>query len=188
MPATPRDAKGFLKTAARGNDPVVFIEHSLLYRNRGEVEEPDAGDLLLPLEGAEVRREGTDVTLVSWSRGYYLALGAAEELAKEGISAEVIDMRVLRPLDIDTVVESVKKTNHLVTVEESWRTLGVGSEIAAAVQELAFDYLDAPIARVGSRETPVPYAKNLERLIFPDRDKVVEAVKGVLARNLVSVS
>jgi pyruvate dehydrogenase E1 component beta subunit len=163
----------------------MFIEHSLLYRNRGEVEEPDDGDLLLPLEGAEVRREGTDVTLVSWSRGYYLAMGAAEELEKQGISAEVIDMRVLRPLDIATVVESVKKTNHLVTVEEGWRSLGVGAEIAAAVQEQAFDYLDAPIARVGSREIPVPYAKNLERLIFPDRDKVVEAAKGVLARNLV---
>jgi pyruvate dehydrogenase E1 component beta subunit len=187
MPATPRDAKGFLKTAARGNDPVMFIEHSLLYRNRGEVEEVEAGDLLLPLEGAEVRREGSDVTLVSWSRGYYLAMGAAEELAKEGISAEVIDMRVLRPLDIATVVESVKKTNHLVTVEEGWRTAGLGAEIAAAVQEQAFDYLDAPIARVASLETPVPYAKNLERLIFPDRDKVVQAVKGVLARNLVPV-
>jgi pyruvate dehydrogenase E1 component beta subunit len=185
MPATPRDAKGFLKTASRGQDPVMFIEHSLLYRNRGEVEEPDDGDLLLPLEGAEVRREGTDVTLVSWSRGYYLAMGAAEELEKQGISAEVIDMRVLRPLDIATVVESVKKTNHLVTVEEGWRSLGVGAEIAAAVQEQAFDYLDAPIARVGSLEIPVPYAKNLERLIFPDRDKVVEAAKGVLARNLV---
>jgi pyruvate dehydrogenase E1 component beta subunit len=185
MPATPRDAKGFLKTASRGNDPVMFIEHSLIYRNRGEVEDPEDGDLLLPLEGAEVRREGTDVTLVSWSRGYYLAMGAAEELAKQGISAEVIDMRVLRPLDIATVVESVKKTNHLVTVEESWRSLGVGSEIAAAVQEEAFDYLDAPIARVGSLEIPVPYARNLERLIFPDRDKVVEAAKGVLARNLV---
>jgi pyruvate dehydrogenase E1 component beta subunit len=185
MPATPRDAKGFLKTATRGMDPVMFIEHSLLYRNRGEVEEPDDGDLLLPLEGAEVRREGTDVTLVSWSRGYYLAMGAAEELEKQGISAEVIDMRVLRPLDIATVVESVKKTNHLVTVEEGWRSLGVGAEIAAAVQEQAFDYLDAPIARVGSLEIPVPYAKNLERLIFPDRDKVVEAAKGVLARNLV---
>jgi pyruvate dehydrogenase E1 component beta subunit len=185
MPATPRDAKGFLKTASRGQDPVMFIEHSLLYRNRGEVEDPDDGDLLLPLEGAEVRREGTDVTLVSWSRGYYLAMGAAEELEKQGISAEVIDMRVLRPLDIATVVESVKKTNHLVTVEEGWRSLGVGAEIAAAVQEQAFDYLDAPIARVGSREIPVPYAKNLERLIFPDRDKVVEAAKGVLARNLV---
>jgi pyruvate dehydrogenase E1 component beta subunit len=185
MPATPRDAKGFLKTATRGMDPVMFIEHSLLYRNRGEVEEPDDGDLLLPLEGAEVRREGTDVTLVSWSRGYYLAMGAAEELEKQGISAEVIDMRVLRPLDIATVVESVKKTNHLVTVEEGWRSLGVGAEIAAAVQEEAFDYLDAPIARVGSLEIPVPYARNLERLIFPDRDKVVEAAKGVLARNLV---
>ncbi len=184
MPATPRDAKGFLKAAVRGNDPVMFIEHSLIYRNQGEVEE---GELVLPLEGAEVRREGADVTIVSWSRGYYLAMGAAEELAKEGINAEVIDMRVLRPLDIDTVIESVKKTNHLVTVEESWRTLGVGAEIAAAVQEKAFDYLDAPIARVGSLEVPVPYAKNLERLVFPDKGHVVQAVKDVLARDLAPV-
>ncbi len=184
MPATPRDAKGFLKAAVRSNDPVVFIEHSLIYRNRGEVEE---GELVLPLEGAEVRREGTDVTIASWSRGYYLAMAAAEELAKEGISAEVIDMRVIRPLDIDTVVESVKKTNHLVTVEESWRTLGVGAEIASAVQENAFDYLDAPIARVGSLEVPVPYAKNLERLVFPDKGHVVQAVKDVLARDLAPV-
>ncbi len=184
MPATPRDAKGFLKAAVRGNDPVVFIEHSLIYRNRGEVEE---GELVLPLEGAEVRREGTDVTIASWSRGYYLAMAAAEELAKQGVSAEVIDMRVIRPLDVDTVVESVKKTNHLVTVEESWRTLGVGAEIAAAVQENAFDYLDAPIARVGSVEVPVPYAKNLERLVFPDKGHVVQAVKDVLARDLAPV-
>ncbi len=179
MPAVPKDAKGFLKTAVRGQDPVMFIEHSLLYRNRGEV--PD-GELLLPLEGAEVRREGRDVTIASWSRGYWLAMGAAEELAKEGIECEVIDMRVLRPLDIDTVVRSVEKTNRLVIVEESWRTLGLGSEIAAAVQEQAFDYLDAPIGRVGSAEIPMPYAKNLERLIVPGKDEVVTAVKDVLRR------
>ncbi len=179
MPAVPKDAKGFLKTAVRGQDPVMFIEHSLLYRNRGEV--PD-GELLLPLEGAEVRREGRDVTIASWSRGYWLAMGAAEELAKEGIECEVIDMRVLRPLDIDTVVRSVEKTNRLVIVEESWRTLGLGSEIAAAVQEHAFDYLDAPIGRVGSAEIPMPYAKNLERLIVPGKDEVVTAVKDVLRR------
>ncbi|HEU4793938.1 MAG TPA: alpha-ketoacid dehydrogenase subunit beta [Nitrolancea sp.] len=179
MPAVPKDAKGFLKSAVRGQDPVMFIEHSLLYRNRGEV--PD-GELLLPLEGAEVRREGRDVTIASWSRGYWLAMGAAEELAKEGIDCEVIDMRVLRPLDIDTVVRSVEKTNRLVIVEESWRTLGLGSEIAAAVQEHAFDYLDAPIGRVGSAEIPMPYAKNLERLIVPGKDEVVTAVKDVLRR------
>ncbi|HUZ02971.1 MAG TPA: alpha-ketoacid dehydrogenase subunit beta [Thermomicrobiaceae bacterium] len=184
MPATPRDAKGFLKSAIRGQDPVIFIEHSLIYRNRGEVPE---GEYTLPLEGAEVRREGKDVTLVSWSRGYYLALGAAEDLAKQGIEAEVIDMRVLRPLDIDTVVQSVQKTNRLVIVEESWRTLGMGAEIAAAVQEHAFDYLDAPIARVGSLEVPMPYAKNLERLVIPGKDEVLTAVQGVLARELVTV-
>ena len=184
MPATPKDAKGFLKTAIRGQDPVLFIEHSLIYRNRGEV--PD-GEYTLPLEGAEVRREGRDVTLVSWSRGYYLAMGAADDLAKQGIEAEVIDMRVLRPLDIDTVVQSVQKTNRLVTVEESWRTLGMGAEIAAAVQEQAFDYLDAPIGRVGSLEVPMPYAKNLERLVVPGKDEVVAAVQGVLARDLAAV-
>lgn len=179
MPATPRDSKGLLKGAIRSPDPVLFIEHSLIYRNRGEV--PD-GELVLPLEGAEVRREGTDVSIASWSRGYYLAMGAAEELAKQGIEAEVIDMRVLRPLDIDTVVQSVQKTNRLVIVEEGWRTMGLGAEIAAAVQEHAFDYLDAPIARVGAVEVPMPYAKNLERLVIPGKDEVVQAVEGVLQR------
>lgn len=177
MPSTPRDAKGFLKAAVRGNDPVMFIEHSLIYRNRGAV--PDE-DYILPLEGAEVRREGTDVTIVSWSRGMFLALGAADDLAQEGISAEVIDMRVLRPLDMETVVKSVEKTNRLVIVEESWRTMGLGAEIAAAAQEHAFDYLDAPIGRVGSMEVPMPYAKNLERLIIPGKDEVVAAVKETL--------
>ncbi len=177
MPSTPKDAKGFLKQALRGNDPVMFIEHSLIYRNRGII--PD-GDYTLPLEGAEVRREGTDITLVSWSRGMFLALGAADELAEQGINAEVIDMRVLRPLDIDTVVQSVQKTNRLVIVEESWRTMGLGAEIAAAIQEHAFDYLDAPVGRVGSLEVPMPYAKNLERLIIPGKDEVVTAVKEAL--------
>lgn len=178
MPSTPADAKGFLKTAVRGHDPVMFIEHALIYRNRGPV--PD-GELLLPLEGAAVRREGTDVTILSWSRGMYLALGAADDLANEGISAEVVDLRVLRPLDIDTVVQSVRKTNRLVIVEESWRTMGLGAEIAAAVQEHAFDDLDAPIGRVGSLEVPMPYARNLERLIIPGKDEVVAAVKAALA-------
>jgi pyruvate dehydrogenase E1 component beta subunit len=181
MPATPKDVKGFMKSALRGNDPVMFIEHSLIYRNRGEV--PDE-EYTLPLEGSEVRREGTDVTIASWSRGYYLAMSAAEELAKDGIEAEVIDMRVLRPLDIETVAESVRKTNRLVIVEESWKTLGVGSEIAASVQERAFDYLDAPIERVGSLEIPVPYAKNLERAVFPNKDTVVEAARKTLAKDV----
>jgi pyruvate dehydrogenase E1 component beta subunit len=156
----------------------MFIEHSLIYRNRGPV---PSGDYVLPLEGAEVRREGTDVTIVSWSRGLYLALGAAEELAEQGVSCEVVDMRVLRPLDTATVVESVKKTNRLVIVEESWRTMGLGAEIAAAVQEDGFDYLDAPISRVGSVEVPMPYARNLERLVIPGKDEVVAAVKQTLA-------
>jgi pyruvate dehydrogenase E1 component beta subunit len=178
MPSTPFDAKGFLKTAIRGQDPVLFIEHSLIYRNRGPV---PTEEYLLPLEGAEVRREGTAVTLVSWSRGAVLAAGAAEELAEEGISCEVIDMRVLRPLDTETVVESVKGTNRLVIVEESWKTMGLGAEIAAAVQENAFDWLDAPIERVASLEVPMPYARNLERMIIPGKDEVIAAVKQALA-------
>jgi pyruvate dehydrogenase E1 component beta subunit len=185
MPATPYDAKGFMKSALRGNDPVMFIEHSLIYRNKGEVPE---GEYTLPLEGSEVRREGEHVTIASWSRGYYLAMSAAEELAKEGIECEVVDMRVLRPLDTETVAESVRKTNRLVIVEESWKTLGLGSEIAAAVQEKAFDYLDAPIERVGSKEVPVPYAKNLERAVFPSKDTVVEAVRATLARDVGAVT
>ncbi|HUG16441.1 MAG TPA: alpha-ketoacid dehydrogenase subunit beta [Thermomicrobiales bacterium] len=178
MPSTPKDAKGFLKSAIRGSDPVLFIEHSLIYRNRGIVPQ---GDYTLPLEGAEVRREGADVTIASWSRGAILANGAAEELAEQGINCEVIDMRVLRPLDIATVAESVRKTNRLVIVEESWRTMGLGAEIAAAVQEEAFDHLDAPIGRVGSIEVPMPYARNLERLIIPGKDEVIAAVKQTLA-------
>jgi pyruvate dehydrogenase E1 component beta subunit len=185
MPATPYDAKGFMKSALRGNDPVMFIEHSLIYRNKGEVPE---GEYTLPLEGSEVRREGEHVTIASWSRGYYLAMSAAEELAKEGIECEVVDMRVLRPLDTETVAESVRKTNRLVIVEESWKTLGLGSEIAAAVQEQAFDYLDAPIERVGSQEVPVPYARNLERAVFPSKDTVVEAVRTTLARDVGAVT
>ncbi len=179
MPSTPFDAKGFMKAAIRGEDPVIFIEHSLIYRNRGPVPE---GDYVLPLEGSEVRREGTDVTIASWSRGAILALGAAEELQeKHGISCEVIDMRVLRPLDTDTVVESVKKTNRLVIVEESWRTMGLGAEIAARIQEDAFDWLDAPVERVGSLEVPMPYARNLERLVIPGKDEVIAAVQKALA-------
>ena len=182
MPATPADHKGFMKSALRGNDPVMFIEHSLIYRNRGEV--PDDDDFTLPLEGSEVRREGEHVTIASWSRGYYLAMEATEQLAGEGIECEVVDLRVLRPLDTATVSESVRKTNRLVVVEEGWKTLGVGAEIAAAVQEDAFDYLDAPIERVGSQEIPVPYNRAMERAVFPDKDKVVEAVRTVMAKDV----
>jgi pyruvate dehydrogenase E1 component beta subunit len=179
MPSTPLDAKGFLKSAIRGDDPVLFIEHSLIYRNRGPVPEEEYA---LALEGSEVRRGGDDITLVSWSRGAILALGAAEELQEQhGISCEVIDLRVLRPLDTDTVVESVKKTNRLVIVEESWRTMGLGAEIAARVQEEAFDWLDAPVGRVASLEVPMPYARNLERLVIPGKDEVIAAVRQALA-------
>ncbi len=182
MPATPADHKGFMKSALRGNDPVMFIEHSLIYRNRGEV--PDDDDFTLPLEGSEVRREGDHVTIACWSRGYYLAVEAAEELAKEGIECEIVDMRVLRPMDTETVAESVRKTNRLVVVEEGWKTLGVGSEIAAAIQEQAFDHLDAPIERVASQEVPVPYNREMERSVFPDKNKVIEGVRTVLAKDV----
>lgn len=179
MPSTPLDAKGFLKSAIRSDDPVLFIEHSLIYRNRGPV---PTEEYTLPLEGSQVRREGTDITLASWSRGAILAQGAADELEeKHGISCEVIDLRALRPLDTDTVVESVKKTNRLVVVEESWRTMGLGAEIAARIQEDAFDYLDAPVGRVGSLEVPMPYARNLERLVIPGKDEVIAAVRQALA-------
>ena len=178
MPSTPMDAKGFLKAAIRGDDPVLFIEHSLIYRNRGPV--PD-DDYILPLEGAGLMREGTDITIASWSRGAIMAMGAAEELEEQGISCEVVDMRVIRPLDTGFVVDSVKKTNRLVIVEESWRTMGLGAEIAATVQEQAFDFLDAPIGRVASLEVPMPYAKNLERMVIPGKDEVVTAVKKALA-------
>lgn len=179
MPSTPLDAKGFLKSAIRSEDPVLFIEHSLIYRNRGPV---PVEEYTLPLEGSQVRREGTDITIASWSRGAILAQGAADELEeKHGISCEVVDMRVLRPLDTDTVVESVKKTNRLVVVEESWRTMGLGAEIAARIQEDAFDYLDAPVGRVGSLEVPMPYARNLERLVIPGKDEVIAAVRQALA-------
>lgn len=178
-PATPADAKGLLKSAIRDDDPVVFIEHALLYRVRGEVPE---GELLIPLGKAEVKREGTDITLVAYSRMTLVALQAATHLSEEGIEAEVVDLRTLRPLDMETVLQSVKKTNRAVTVEEAWRTYGIGAEVASRIQEEAFDYLDAPIHRVSGVEVPMPYAKNLEQAAIPDAQRVIKAVKGLVGR------
>jgi len=178
-PATPADAKGMLKTAIRGSDPVIFIEHSLLYGIRGEVPE---GDHLLPLVGAQVLREGRDITIVSYSRMAILALRVAAKLAQQGIEAEVIDLRALRPLDMTPAVESVMKTNHALVLEEDWRTGGMGSELAAQLYEQAFDYLDAPIARVASAEVPMPYSKTLEQLVVPNEEKIIQAVYEVLGR------
>jgi pyruvate dehydrogenase E1 component beta subunit len=163
---------------------VIFIEHSLIYRNRGPVPDPKDGDFVLPLYGSQVRREGKDVTVVSWSRMAAVAETVATELAgSDGIDVETVDLRVLRPLDLGPVIESVKKTNRVVVAEESWRTLGVGAEIAARIQEEAFDYLDAPVARVASLEVPVPYSRKLERTVFPGKDELSTAIKRVLYRN-----
>ncbi len=171
------DAKGLLKAAIRDPNPVVFLEHELLYGQAFPV--PDMDDFVLPIGKAAVKREGTDVTLVAHSRMVGFALQAAERLAAEGISAEVIDLRTLRPLDTDTVVESVKKTSRLVCCEEGWRYFGVGAEIAATVVAEAFDYLDAPPIRVHQKDVPLPYAANLEALSLPNADDIVAAAKKV---------
>jgi len=170
-------AKALLKSAIRDPNPVVFLEHELLYGHEYDV--PDLEDYTLPIGKAAVIREGTDVTLVGYSRCTGFAMDAAEKLAAEGISAEVIDLRSIRPLDMETIVESVKKTNRLVTAEEGWKHMGVGGEIAAGVTELAFDYLDAPPARVTQKDVPLPYAGNLEDLSLPNADDIVAAAKAV---------
>jgi len=179
MPSTPADAKGLLKTAIRDDNPVVFIESEVLYGTRGEV--PD-GEHLVPLGIADVKRPGKDVTLIAHSKMVFVALEAAAELAKEGIEAEVVDPRTLRPLDSATLVESVKKTNRAVIVEEGWPFCGVGAQIVDTLQSQAFDYLDAPILRVTGADVPTPYAKNLEHLAFPDKQKVIDAANKVLYR------
>jgi pyruvate dehydrogenase E1 component beta subunit len=171
------DAKGLLKAAIRDPNPVVFLEHEMLYGHEFDV--PEGIDWVLPIGKAKVRREGSGVTLVSYSRMVGFCLEAAEKLAAEGIEAEVIDLRTIRPMDIETVVASVKKTNRLVTVEEGWGPMGVGAEVAARVVEQAFDYLDAPPARVHQEDVPLPYAANLEALSLPSVDKIVKAAKAV---------
>lgn len=171
------DAKGLLKAAIRDPNPVVFLEHELLYGETFDV--PDIEDWVLPIGKAKVKREGTDVTLVAHSRMVGYALQAAEVLAAEGINAEVIDLRSLRPLDTDTVVESVKKTNRLVCCEEGWRFMGVGAEITATVVNEAFDYLDAPPVRVHQKDVPLPYAANLEKLSLPGPEDIIAAAKAV---------
>jgi pyruvate dehydrogenase E1 component beta subunit len=171
------DAKGLLKAAIRDPNPVVFLEHEMLYGQEFDV--PEGIDWVLPIGKAKVRREGTGVTIVAYSRMVGLALKAAEELAADGIEAEVVDLRTLRPLDVPTVVESVRKTNRLVTVEEGWGPMGVGAYVAARVVEEAFDWLDAPPARVFQEDVPLPYAANLEALSLPSVDRIVKAAKQV---------
>jgi pyruvate dehydrogenase E1 component beta subunit len=171
------DAKGLLKSAIRDPNPIVFLEHELLYGTTFEV--PDMDDFLIPIGKAKVRREGADVTIVAHSRMVGYALEAAETLAAEGIDAEVVDLRTLRPLDTDTVIQSVKKTNRLVCAEEGWGQSGIGAEIAARVVAEAFDYLDAPPARVFQEDVPLPYAANLEALSLPGAEDIVKAAKAV---------
>jgi pyruvate dehydrogenase E1 component subunit beta len=177
MPSTPADAKGLLKSAIRDDDPVIFIEQERMYGMKDEV--PEDADFTIPLGVADVKREGTDVTIVARSLMVPTALKAAEELAKEGISCEVIDPRTIRPLDIETIVTSVRKTNRAVIAEESHPFASVGAEISAEIMEQAFDFLDAPVKRVSGADVPMPYAKNLEQLAVPDVTQIVAAVKEV---------
>lgn len=178
-PSSPYDAKGLLKSAIRDDDPVIFLEHLQLYGTKGEV--PD-GEYLVPIGESDVKRQGRDVTLISWGRMAVESLKAATTLAKDGIEVEVIDLRTLRPLDLAPALASIRKTNRAIVVEEGWRSVGLGAEIAASIQELAFDYLDAPIARVAGLEVPMPYAKNLERATLPFADDVVAAVKAMMQK------
>jgi pyruvate dehydrogenase E1 component beta subunit len=179
-PFSAADYKGLLKAAIRDPNPVIFLENEMLYGHTGPV--PKLDDYVIPIGKARVVRTGSHVTIIAWSNGMTYALKAAEELAKEGIEAEVIDLRTLRPLDTDTLVASVKKTGRAVTVEEGWQQNGVGAEIAARLMEHAFDYLDAPVLRVSGKDVPMPYAANLEKLALPSAAEVVEAAKAVCYR------
>lgn len=183
IPSTPYDAKGLLKTAIRDDNPVVFIEHKLLYATRGPVPEDD---YTIPLGVADVKRQGSDVTIVSYSRTMLLALAAAERLAQEGIEAEVIDLRSLVPLDRETVLQSVRKTGRLVVAHEAHRFCGVGAEIAAMVYEEAGEYLRAPVVRVAAKDVPIPVAPSLEQAVLPQEQDIVAAVQQVVAARQMS--
>jgi len=176
-PGTPADAKGLLKSAIRSDDPILFIEHAAMYQSRGEVPE---GEHLVPIGQSTVQRPGRDVTVITYCKGLELSVRAAELLAGEGIEVEIVDLRTLRPLDMAPVLESFRKTNRAVIVEEGWRSFGVGAEISSRVYEELFDYIDAPIKRVAQTEVPLPYSRNLEQAALPQVDDVVAAVKEVL--------
>ena len=180
VPATPRDAKGLLKTAIRDEDPVVFMESEVLYGSKGEVEE---GEVLVPFGQAEIVRPGRDVTIVAWQKMRFVALAAAQELAEEGIDAEVVDPRTLRPFDLATVLASVARTNRCVVVEEGWPWMGSGAQVADSVQRHGFDDLDAPVVRVTGRDVPMPYAKPLENVVLPSAERVKKAVRQVTYRD-----
>jgi pyruvate dehydrogenase E1 component beta subunit len=180
-PATPADAKGLLKAAVRDEDPVVVMEGELLYNLKGEV--PDDEDHVVPLGVADLKREGADVSIVTHGKMVHIALQAAGKLAKEGVEADVLDLRSLRPLDVDAILASVRKTNRVVYLEEGWPYVGIGAQIVSVIQEEAFDDLDAPVLRVSQADVPMPYAKNLERLAKPSVERVVAACNRVLYRN-----
>jgi len=177
-PGTPYDAKGLLKAAIRSDNPILFIEHATMYQTRGEV--PVDEDYLVPIGKSTIQRAGSDVTVVTYSKGLDLSLKAADELAKQGIEVEIVDLRTLRPLDMEPVIASFQKTNRAVVVEEGWRSFGVGSEIASRIYEEAFDYVDAPIKRVAQKEVPLPYNRDLEQSALPQVDDIIKAVKEVL--------
>jgi pyruvate dehydrogenase E1 component beta subunit len=176
-PGTPEDAKGLLKSAIRSDDPVLYIEHATLYQVRGEVPE---GDYTTPIGVSKVQRPGKHATLITYSKMLELSLKAADQLAQEGIEVEIVDLRSLRPLDMGPVLESFKKTNRAVIVEEGWQSFGVGAEVAARIYEQAFDYADAPIKRVAQKEVPLPYNRTLEQSALPQVADIVKAVKEVL--------
>jgi pyruvate dehydrogenase E1 component beta subunit len=176
-PGTPEDAKGLLKSAIRSDDPVMFIEHATLYQVRGEVPEED---YTIPIGTSNIHREGSDVTIITYSKMLEVSTKASKQLEDEGIDVEIIDLRTLRPLDMEPVIKSFKKTNRAVIVEEGWRSYGIGSEVTSRIVEIAFDYLDAPIKRVAQKEVPLPYNRELEQSALPQVEDVVNAVKEVL--------
>jgi pyruvate dehydrogenase E1 component beta subunit len=182
-PGTPADAKGLLKAAIRDNDPVAFMEGELLYNVKGEVPDAEDGDFVIPLGQADVKREGSDVSIITHGKMVHVALQAAAKLQKEDVEVEVVDLRSLRPLDVEAILKSVHKTNRAVYLEEGWPYVGIGAQIVATIQEEAFDYLDAPVLRVTQADVPMPYAKNLEKLAKPDVNRVVAACNKVLYRN-----
>jgi pyruvate dehydrogenase E1 component beta subunit len=178
-PATPKDAKGLLKSAVRDDNPVIMLESETLYGLKGEVPE---NECLVPIGQAEVKREGEDVTIIGWCKTIHYALEAANDLAEEGVEAEVIDLRTLRPLDVETIVASVRKTNRVVVVQEGWRYGGVAAEVAQVIDEHAWDDLDAPVLRVTNEDVPMPYSKDLEKAVMPSKEKIVAAAKQALYR------
>lgn len=174
-PSTPQDAKGMLKAAIRCNDPVIFMEHRQCYEQKGEVTEDP--EFIIPLGKADVKREGCDITVVTYSYMVYFALEAAEILAKEGIEVEVVDLRTIKPMDKETVIQSVKKTNKVLCLQETWLTCGVAGEVAAVIADEAFDYLDAPVKRIGSPDCPAPFSPDLETYVLPSVDGIVRAIR-----------